>query len=415
MTTLKLTLLAAIATLSLTNPASSFAAVARITHICSRKLRPVLRVLLLVWAAGSAGVLGSTETLAQNAYITNADSNNVSVINIATNTVVATIPIGYGPFGVSVSPDGGRVYIGSAGVNTVGVIETATNTVIATIPSGPSAGIAASQDGRRVYAANFYDQSLSVIDTKKNSVIATIPGVGAAPLGVAVANAKVYVADWTAAGAVPSPFTVAVVDTATNKVIATIPIASASNFPLLAASPDGRRVYVTNEIGPDVPIIDTATDTVIGALPLQGTNGAAVSPDGTIVYIAGGNHVNGIDVATDQIVVSSDYVGGVIGISVTPDGRRVYAASPGANVVFAIDTTSGKIIATIPVGSNPFVFGNFIQPRPTFAGTPGKANCYGQSVSALAQQYGGLNNAAAALGYPSVSALQNTILAFCEA
>jgi hypothetical protein len=50
-----------------------------------------------------------------------------------------------------------------------------------------------------------------------------------------------------------------------------------------------------------------------------------------------------------------------------------------------------------------------------FAGTPGKANCHGKSVSALAKQYGGLNNAAAALGYPSVSALQDAILAHCEA
>jgi hypothetical protein len=51
---------------------------------------------------------------------------------------------------------------------------------------------------------------------------------------------------------------------------------------------------------------------------------------------------------------------------------------------------------------------------PVFAGTPGKANCHGKSVSALAQQFGGLNNAAEALGYPSVDALQNAIMEFCE-
>jgi hypothetical protein len=50
-----------------------------------------------------------------------------------------------------------------------------------------------------------------------------------------------------------------------------------------------------------------------------------------------------------------------------------------------------------------------------FAGTPGTANCHGKSVSALAKQYRGLNNAAAALSYPSVSALQNAIEAYCEA
>jgi hypothetical protein len=47
----------------------------------TRKLRLVFRVLVLVCAASSAGVLGSTETLAQNAYITNnASSNNVSAV-----------------------------------------------------------------------------------------------------------------------------------------------------------------------------------------------------------------------------------------------------------------------------------------------------------------------------------------------
>jgi hypothetical protein len=50
---------------------------------------------------------------------------------------------------------------------------------------------------------------------------------------------------------------------------------------------------------------------------------------------------------------------------------------------------------------------------PVFAGTPGKANCHGQSVSALSKQFGGLNHAAEALGYPSVDALQDAIMAYC--
>jgi hypothetical protein len=51
---------------------------------------------------------------------------------------------------------------------------------------------------------------------------------------------------------------------------------------------------------------------------------------------------------------------------------------------------------------------------PVFAGTPGKANCKGQSVSALAQQFGDLKAAATALGFPNVRALQDAIRAFCE-
>jgi uncharacterized membrane protein len=51
---------------------------------------------------------------------------------------------------------------------------------------------------------------------------------------------------------------------------------------------------------------------------------------------------------------------------------------------------------------------------PVFRGTPGKANCFGKSVSALPRQYGGLNAAAAALGFDSVRALQHAVFAFCE-
>jgi hypothetical protein len=48
-----------------------------------------------------------------------------------------------------------------------------------------------------------------------------------------------------------------------------------------------------------------------------------------------------------------------------------------------------------------------------FAGVPGSSNCHGKSVSALAQQFGGLNAAAQGLGFPSVQALQDAIRTFC--
>ena len=79
-----------------------------------------------------------------------------------------------------------------------------------------------------------------------------------------------------------------------------------------------------------------------------------------------------------------------------------------------IDTATNAVTATIPVGHGPIAFGEFIQPRPRFAGTPGFSNCHGQSVAALAQEFGGLKAAAAALGFPSVQALQDAIKAFCH-
>ena len=71
-------------------------------------------------------------------YVTNSVSINgaVSVIDTATNTVSATIPVGNVPVGVAVSPDGSKVYVANSASNTVSVINTATNTVSATIPVG---------------------------------------------------------------------------------------------------------------------------------------------------------------------------------------------------------------------------------------------------------------------------------------
>ena len=47
-------------------------------------------------------------------------------------------------------------------------------------------------------------------------------------------------------------------------------------------------------------------------------------------------------------------------------------------------------------------------------GTPGKANCHGQTVSGLAQQFGSTDSAAQVLGFASVKALQDAVRAFCE-
>jgi hypothetical protein len=48
------------------------------------------------------------------------------------------------------------------------------------------------------------------------------------------------------------------------------------------------------------------------------------------------------------------------------------------------------------------------------AGTPGRANCHGTSVSALAHQFGGIDAAATALGFSSVEELHETFRTFCE-
>ncbi len=47
-------------------------------------------------------------------------------------------------------------------------------------------------------------------------------------------------------------------------------------------------------------------------------------------------------------------------------------------------------------------------------GTPGQTNCHGRSLSALAHQFGGIEEAASGLGFSNVQALQNAFDLFCE-
>ncbi len=54
-----------------------------------------------------------------------------------------------------------------------------------------------------------------------------------------------------------------------------------------------------------------------------------------------------------------------------------------------------------------------VTPRSPFSGSPGAANCHGQTASAMAKEHGGIAAAASALGYASVTDLQAAVRAFC--
>lgn len=89
------------------------------------------------WPTRLSAIVGLSLTLLQPvqaleytlAYVANVGSNTVSVIDPATNRVVATVPVGVSPQGVAVSPVTNRVYVTNFNSGTVSVIDTASNTV----------------------------------------------------------------------------------------------------------------------------------------------------------------------------------------------------------------------------------------------------------------------------------------------
>ena len=128
------------------------------------------------------------------AYVANNESDFISVIDTATNTVTATIGGAGLPFNQpgspALAPNARFLYVANRGSldrvpgNTVSVIATATYTLAATIElaagSGP-ASVGITPNGAFAYVANQFADTVSVIDTARaladpsTAVIKTIP------------------------------------------------------------------------------------------------------------------------------------------------------------------------------------------------------------------------------------------------
>ncbi len=144
--------------------------------------------LILFSSTVSAAPVQSASPMVIYAYIPN-QNGTVAVIDTVNNNVTAIIPdvtasisgvysypAGCNPQGVAVTPDGKNVYVTNTRDNNVSVIDTATNTVIANVSvgNGPE-GVAVTSDGKKVYVANYWDNTISVIDTATKTVTETVP------------------------------------------------------------------------------------------------------------------------------------------------------------------------------------------------------------------------------------------------
>lgn len=342
------------------------------------------------FATVSALLLVFATSLAQAmpyAYVANTNDNTVSVIDTATDaTVGSPIPVGQAPQGVGVSPNGGRVYVADWVTDNVSVIDTATNTVVATIAVGSfPTGVAVNPDGGEVYITNYGSNTVSVIDPATNTVIATVP-VGSLPFGVAVSpdGRRVYSANHALNGSI------SVIDTATDNVVATVPVGGQPDG--VVVSPNGSRVYVANYTNGSVSVIDTATNNVVATIPVGlYAYSIAVTPDGSRIYVAN-NTANGvvpvIDTATNTEVATVSVVGYPSGVATSPDGSEIYVTNMNDNSVSVIDTATNTVVATIPVGSRPNSIGAFVGPGALIATNSSASGRAGSQISGTVPMLG---------------------------
>ena len=204
---------------------------------------------------------------ARVAYVADAGSSSVSVIDTSKNTVVATIPVGVEPLAIAITHDLAHAYVANLGADSVSVIDTATNAVVKTVPVGRNpVAVAITPNGATAYVANLGANSVSVIDMATNAVVKTVP-VGDDPISVAITpnSADAYVAN-------SGSNSVSVISTASNTQMATVTVESSPIS--LTIAPSGTSVYVANIFANSVSVIDTASNTVsatvtVGRAPVK--------------------------------------------------------------------------------------------------------------------------------------------------
>ena len=332
----------------------------------------------------ATATITATPVPAQNAYITNAGANTISVIDVTSHALIATIPVGQQPEWASVSPDGSRVYIANHSQDgSVSVINTLTNMVTATISVGPyPICIALNSDASLAYVSNsnFLSEggSISVIDTKTNNVIHTFSLVyNPNDIALSKDGTKLYVVESNV---------VAIIDAATGNELKELSAGiNATNAISIVISPDGKHIYVTSN-GLDgynayVTVINTATATIEANIKTDNDNlfGINISPDGQTLYVTSSganNNTNDIFVInTNTNTVSAtipDGVGDPYGVCFTPDGKQAYVINYSTSEILDINTADNTIITHIPLGafSFPNCSGNFISPVLSCSGSP---------------------------------------------
>jgi YVTN family beta-propeller protein len=330
------------------------------------------RVGLLLALAGAGGC-AKAATHGEIAYVSNEDSNDLTVIATDDNTVIETIPVGKRPRGVRVSPDGKTVYVALSGspkcpptmpdeeceklvadksADGVAEVDATTRKIRRILPGGsdPETFDVNWRTGK-LYVSNEDTNQTTIIDLASGTVEATL-AVGREPEGVRLSpDGKLcYVTGET-------DHDITVIDTTTGTVTGRIPVGKRPRDAVFLS--DGSRAYVSSELDAKVSIIDVAAGKVIGTIDLPPDSkpmGVAVSPDDRTLYVATGRGklVVAVDLKTNTVTKSVEVGQRPWGIALGANGTRLYTANGPSNDVTVVDTATMTVIGRVPAGKSPW-------------------------------------------------------------
>ena len=251
--------------------------------------------------------------------------SSLTLIDVGAAEVVRTLelPEGSRPHGVAWL-DGRRAAVTCEGLGALLVVDTESGEVLARIETGQEVShmVVVAADGGRAYVANIGSGTVSVLDLEGRALIKNVPtGEGAEGIDLAAGGEQLWVTN-------RAEDTVTVLDPATLEALAELPSA---NFPIRARAV-GDRVLVTNARSGEIAVFDT------GALAEVERFRVEVEAGETAGRLFG-------DEFGDSSVP--------IGVVVDAAGTRAWVAHAHADVVTEIDLASLETARHLRAGKEP--------------------------------------------------------------
>jgi YVTN family beta-propeller protein len=249
-----------------------------------------------------------------------------------------------GALGVAVSGD--IAYVTRPYANMVARLDLQTNSVTTSFPVGNlPCYIVFNSTGTRAYEANQFSDNVSVIDVATNTQIATIPLTGD-PLPVAISTDDNTLFVTTNANQLFK------VDLATSTVTGSLALPATSHH--LLTHPNGNLVYVATRDGGTVLEVNWHTMTVVRTFTLGGRpQGMAISADRSELYVA--NELsNTLHVITlySGTIASVPLASGAEGMALGADGT-LYVGEVFSGLVQVVDPATHTVVRTITMGGTP--------------------------------------------------------------
>ena len=278
-------------------------------------------------------------------YSANLTSDDVTVIDTADDSVVATSGAGRWPM-LPCPGRSGHVWVPSRPDGSVAVLS-ADGARLASIPVGSAPhDLAISPDGRWAYQPNSVSGTVTVIDAR------AMRAIGDVKVGVGPCHAE-FTPDSDFAFVTNTVSNeISVIRTADHEVTANIVGGSGPHVPVI--SHDGRWGYVANFVSDDITIFDVGRAEVVAVVPV-GTypHAMSLSPDGRrlVVSNTGTSTVCLLDTATRRVRATLEVGGAPAHAAFDPDGRLAFIACEVDDQVSVIDLETDRLIDRIFVGT----------------------------------------------------------------